>query len=105
MPKSTEESGLDNNGNQNKEVDMVETTVENLKEKLALNGFQEAVVRNLTKDNQAKSKVIIETTSLSNIEKRAQLEELGEKFNTEVKKILSPEQIKKYDKLIAKNKR
>ena len=89
----------------NKKVDIVEASIESLKEKLTLDGFQEAIVRNLIKDNQSKSKEIIETNTLSDIEKRALLEELGEKFNTDIKKILTPEQVLKYDKLISKNKK
>ncbi|WP_291136042.1 hypothetical protein [Flavobacterium sp. UBA7663] len=98
-------TGQYKNGNQNKKVDLVETSVESLKEKLNLDGFQEAIVRNLVKDNQAKSKEIIEAVSYSDIEKKNLLTELGEKFNTEIKKILLPEQIEKYEKLISKNKR
>ena len=98
-------AGQYKNGNQNKNVDLVETSVESLKEKLNLDGFQEAIVRNLVKDNQAKSKEIIEAVSYSDIEKRNLLAELGEKFNTEIKKILLPEQIEKYEKLISKKKK
>lgn len=90
---------------QNKKIDIVEASVESLKEKLNLDGFQEAIVRNLIKENQAKSKEIIETSTFSNVEKRAFLGELSEKFNIDMKKILSPEQIIKYDKLISKNKK
>lgn len=98
-------TGQYKNGNQNKKVDLVETSVESLKEKLNLDGFQEAIVRNLVKDNQAKSKEIIEAVSYSDIEKRNLLTELGEKFNIEIKKILLPEQIEKYEKLISKKKK
>ena len=57
-------TGQYGNGSQTKKVDLVETSVENLKEKLNLDGFQEAIVRNLIKDNQAKSKEIIEKSDL-----------------------------------------
>ena len=79
-------SGQYKNENQNKKVDLEETSVESLKEKLTLDGFQEAIVRNLIKENQTKSKEIIEDVSYSNIEKRKLLTELGEKFNIEIKK-------------------
>jgi len=97
-------SGQYKNENQNKKVDLVETSVESLKEKLILDGFQEAIVRNLIKENQTKSKEIIEDVGYSNIEKRNLLTELGEKFNVEIKKILIPEQLEKYEKLISKKK-
>jgi hypothetical protein len=98
-------SGQYKNENQNKKVDLVETSVESLKEKLTLDGFQEAIVRNLIKENQTKSKEIIKDISYSNIEKRNLLTELGEKFNVEIKKILIPEQLEKYEKLISKKKK
>ena len=98
-------SGQYKNENQNKKVDLVETSVESLKEKLTLDGFQEAIVRNLIKENQTKSKEIIEDVGYSNIEKRNLLTELGEKFNVEIKKILIPEQLEKYEKLISKKKK
>lgn len=98
-------TGQYKNGNQDKKVDLVETSVESLKEKLNLDGFQEAIVRNLVKDNQAKSKEIIEAVSYSDVEKRKLLNELGEKFNIEIKKILLPEQLEKYEKLISKKKK
>ena len=97
-------SGQYQNGNKNKKVDLVETSVENLKEKLNLDGFQEAIVRNLIKDNQAKSKEIIEAASYSDIEKRNLLTEIGEKFNLELKKNLTPSQIEKYEKFITKKR-
>ena len=48
---------------------------------------------------------IIEDVGYSNIEKRNLLTELGEKFNVEIKKILIPEQLEKYEKLISKKKK
>lgn len=98
-------SGQYQNGKQNKKVDIVETSVESLKTKLDLDGFQEAIIRNLVKENQAKSKEIIEATSYTDIEKRGLLTEIGEKFNTEIKKILSKEQLEKYEKFISKKKK
>lgn len=99
------ETGQYSKGNENKKVDYVESSVEKLKKELNLDGFQEAIVRNLIKDNQSKSKEIIETSSYSDIEKKNLLTEIGEKFNTEIKKILSPEQLEKYEKFIAKKKK
>ena len=52
-----------------------------------------------------KSKEIIEAVGYSDIEKRNLLTEIGEKFNLELKKILTPEQIEKYEKLISKKKK
>jgi hypothetical protein len=98
-------TGQYQNGKQNKKIDIVETSVESLKTKLDLDSFQEAIVRNLVKENQAKSKEIIEVTSYTDIEKRGLLTEIGEKFNTEIKKILSKEQLEKYEKFISKKKK
>ena len=98
-------AGQYQNGKQNKKVDLIETSVETLKKELTLDGFQEAIVRNLVKENQEKSKEVIEATSYTDSEKRALLTEIGEKFNTEIKKILSKEQLEKYEKFISKKKK
>lgn len=98
-------TGQYKNGSQNKKVDLVETSLENLKVKLNLDGFQEAIARNLIKDNQTKSKEIMEAISFSDVEKRSLLMELAEKFNTDLKKNLSAEQIEKYDDLTSKKKK
>lgn len=87
-----------------KKVDVVETSVENLKKKLKLDGFQEAIARNLIKENQRKYTEIIESTQYSDVEKRNLLTELGDKFNAELIKNLKPEQVEAYNKLIAKKK-
>ncbi len=98
-------AGQYQNGNQNKKIDLIESSVEKLKKELNLDGFQEAIVRNLVKENQSKSNEIIESNNLSNIEKRERLTDLGEKFNSEIKKILSKDQSEKYDKFISKKKK
>jgi hypothetical protein len=90
---------------QKTKVDFTEQSLEFFRKEIGIDGFQEAIVRNLIKENQAKSKEIIEAVSYSDLEKRNLLTELGEKFNIEIKKILQPEQIEKYEKLISKNKK
>ncbi len=97
-------TGQYKNDKQNKKIDIVENSLEFLKEKLKLDGFQEAIIRNLIKENQSKTKEIIEDLKLSDIEKRNLLVEIGEKFNTEIKKVLSKEQNVVYEKLINKKK-
>ena len=97
-------TGQYKNDKQNKKIDIVENSLEFLKEKLKLDGFQEAIIRNLIKENQSKTKEIIEDLKLSDIEKRNLLVEIGEKFNTEIKKVLSKEQNVLYEKLINKKK-
>lgn len=97
-------SGQYKNEKQNKKIDIVENSLELLKEKLMLDGFQEAIIRNLIKENQSKTKEIIEDLKLSDIEKKNLLVETVEKFNTEIKKVLSKEQNAVYDKLIDKKK-
>ena len=72
--------------------------------KLKLDGFQEAIARNLIKENQRKYTEIIESTQYSDVEKRNLLTEIGDKFNTELIKNLKPEQVEAYNKLIAKKK-
>lgn len=85
-----------------KKVDVVQASVDLLKEKLNLDGFQEAIARNLVTSNQTKSKEIIESRSYSDEEKRDILVKYADEFNLELKKNLSKEQIEKYDKMIAK---
>ncbi len=97
-------TGQYKNDKQNKKIDIVENSLDFLKEKLKLDGFQEAIIRNLIKENQSKTKEIIEDLKLSDIEKRNLLLEIGEKFNTEIKKVLSKEQNVLYEKLINKKK-
>lgn len=97
-------TGQYKNDKQSKKVDIVENSLEFLKEKLKLDGFQEAIIRNLIKENQSKTKEIIDDLKLSDIEKRNLLVEIGEKFNTEIKKVLSKEQNVVYEKLINKKK-
>jgi hypothetical protein len=97
-------TGQYKNEKQNKKIDFVENSLQFLKEKLKLDGFQEAIIRNLIKENQSKTKEIIEDLKLSDIEKRNLLEQIGEKFNTEIKKVLSKEQNVVYEKLINKKK-
>jgi len=90
---------------QKTKVDFTDQSLEIFRKEIDIDGFQEAIIRNLIKENQAKSKEIIEAVSYSDLEKRNLLTELGEKFNIEIKKILQPEQIEKYEKLISKNKK
>ena len=75
-------------------------SVDFLKAKLDLDGFQEAVVRNLVADNQEKSKEIMDSTTYSDVEKREMIKEIADDFTFKIKKSLSPEQIVKYEKLI-----
>ncbi len=89
---------------QNKKVDVVENSVQLLKDKLKLDGLQEAIIRTLIKENQTKTKEIIEDSKLSDIEKKDLLVEIGEKLNSEIKKVLSKEQYALYEKLINKKK-
>ena len=66
----------------------------------------EYLVMELEKNKEyEQSKEIIEAAGYSDIEKRNLLTEIGEKFNLELKKILTPEQIEKYEKLISKKKK
>lgn len=85
-----------------KKVDVVQASVDLLKEKLNLDRFQEAIARNLVTSNQAKSKEIIESRRYSDEEKRDILVKYADEFNLELKKNLSKEQIEKYEKMIAK---
>lgn len=98
-------AGQYTNTNKGEKTDIIESTIETLKKELNLDGFQEAIVRNLIKENQSKSKEIFESKDYNDIEKKNLLTELGDKFNIELKKILSDDQNKKYEKLFLKKKK
>ena len=84
--------------------DIINQSVAKFKEKLNLDGFQEAVAQNLVRSNYTKSKEIIESTLYSNEEKRDLIIKQGDNFNLEIKKVLSKEQAEKYEKMIAEKK-
>lgn len=100
VDRSIAPSQYKNTTKKNKKVDVVQNSVDFLKAKLDLDGFQEAVVRNLVTDNQEKSKEIMDSTTYSDVEKREMIKEIADDFTTKIKKSLSPEQIIKYEKLI-----
>ena len=84
--------------------DIINQSVAKFKEKLNLDGFQEAVAQNLVRSNYTKSKEIIESTLYSNEEKRDLIIKQGDNFNLEIKKVLSKEQAEKYEKMIDEKK-
>ena len=85
--------------------DIINQSVAKFKEKLNLDGFQEAVAQNLVRSNYTKSKEIIESTLYSNEEKRDLIIKQGDNFNLEIKKVLSKEQVEKYEKMITNKKK
>ncbi len=100
VDRSIAPSQYKNTTKKNKKVDVIQNSVDFLKAKLDLDGFQEAVVRNLVADNQEKSKEIMDSTTYSDVEKREMIKEIADDFTFKIKKSLSPEQIVKYEKLI-----
>ena len=100
VDRSITPSQYKNTTKKNKKVDVIQNSVDFLKAKLDLDGFQEAVVRNLVADNQEKSKEIMDSTTYSDVEKREMIKEIADDFTFKIKKSLSPEQIVKYEKLI-----
>ena len=100
VDRSIAPSQYKNTTKKNKKVDVIQNSVDFLKAKLDLDGFQEAVVRNLVADNQEKSKEIMDSTTYSDVEKREMIKEIADDFTFKIKKSLSPEQIAKYEKLI-----
>ena len=100
VDRSIAPSQYKNTTKKNKKVDVIQNSVDFLKAKLDLDGFQEAVVRNLVADNQEKSKEIMDSTTYSDVEKREMIKEIADDFTFKIKKSLSPEQIVTYEKLI-----
>ena len=70
----------------------LEATLENLKAKLNLDGFQEAIVKNLIKETDEKAMQIFNNSNLEKKEKSDLLEKLASSFKNNVLNILSEEQ-------------
>ena len=86
VDRSIAPSQYKNTTKKNKKVDVIQNSVDFLKAKLDLDGFQEAVVRNLVADNQEKSKEIMDSTTSSDVEKREMIKEIADDFTFKIKK-------------------
>nr|MCU0351476.1 hypothetical protein [Flavobacterium sp.] len=76
-----------------------EITLKKLADELNLDGFQQAVVKNLITDFSKSAKEINDATTLSPLEKSEKIGKESEKFKTKLFEILNEEQKEKHNKL------
>lgn len=96
-------SELYRNKSKSKEKTSIAETIENffLKE-IKMDGFQEAIIKNLAKEYEEKYNQIIGDNSLDELQKKGKFEDLNETFKAKVLEILNPEQQEIYLKKINK---
>lgn len=87
-----------------KKSDVLDASLEYMKENLELDGFQEAVFKNLLKENDEKATQIINDESIEKKEKEVILEKFAEQFKIEAFKVLNESQKVKYEELFTKSK-
>ena len=85
-------------------TDYLELTVQKLGETLSLDSFQQAIVKDLLKSNQAEQEKII-MLEIPTESKEEKILELHEKFNAKLVAILTPEQAKQFEELQSKSKK
>ena len=85
-------------------VNLTEKTLDFFKEKIKVDSFQEAVIKNLLNDYEVSAKKI-STSEATDFEKKDEFLLLGENFKSELKKVLSEEQFSKYEEFLNKKKK
>lgn len=91
--------------NQPNKSEVLESALEYLKTTLKLDGFQEAIVKNLIKENDEKASQILNNPNLEKKAKTDALEQLSNSFKNEVLAILNEEQKKIYEGISSNNKK
>mgnify|MGYP006197906925 FL=1 len=90
---------------QKAKVDFTEQSLDFFRKEIAIDGFQEAVIKNLIEDYQKSSKEIVDSESIETPEKRELLGILNGKFKEKLSEILTPEQFEKYNQLMEPKKK
>lgn len=90
---------------QKAKVDFTEQSLEFFRKEIGIDGFQEAVIKNLIEDYQKSSKEIVESQAIEDLEKKEQLGGLNEKFKSKLAEILTSEQFEKYKELMNPKKK
>ena len=90
---------------QKAKVDFTEQSLEFFRKEIGIDGFQEAVIKNLIEDYQKSSKEIVDSESMETPEKRELLGILNGKFKEKLSEILTPEQFEKYNQLMEPKKK
>ncbi len=85
-------------------IDYVALSIEKLNEKLSLDSFQEAAIGQLLKeDEQAENKIAEDDSPVE--AKYEKIVGMREKLNTQIKELLRPEQVAKYEEMSKKKKK
>jgi hypothetical protein len=87
-----------------KKSEILDASLEYMKDNLELDGFQEAVFKNLLKENDEKATQIINDEFIEKKEKEVILEKFAEQFKIEAFKVLNESQKVKYEKIFTKSR-
>lgn len=90
---------------QKQKADFTEESLEFFRKEIEIDGFQEAVIKNLLDDYEKSSKEIAESESIEAPKKKELLLNVVEKFKTQLTEILTAEQYEKYKNLMDSNKK
>ena len=90
---------------QKAKVDFTEQSLEFFRKEIGVDGFQEAVLRNLIEDYQKSSKEIVDSESIETLQKRELLGTLNGEFKEKLSETLTAEQLKKYNQLMQTKKK
>lgn len=93
------------NSNKNKEIDFVGETVKYLTKELKLDDFQAAAVREALEAEKDKLMEIAKDQDMRTPEKRDRTQEVTDRIDAKILKLLSPEQVEKYKVIQEKNKK
>ena len=85
-------------------VDYVEQTVAYYTKELTLDDFQAAAVKEIINEEKDNISAMREQTDATLDEKRDRSKAINDRIDTKIKAILSPDQLKKYEDMIAKRK-
>ncbi|MFY7728900.1 MAG: hypothetical protein ACOVRN_05240 [Flavobacterium sp.] len=88
-----------------KPKDQAESASEYYAKELGLDSFQEAAVLQIYKDEDNNVKAIIEDLEMTTDIKNEKIYQITERVDARIMKLLTPEQIEKFEKLKAKRKK
>lgn len=93
------------NTNKNKEIDFVGETVKYLSKELKLDDFQSAAVREALESEKDNLMELSKDQEMRMREKRDRMQEITDKIDAKIIKLLSPEQTEKYKAIQERNKK
>lgn len=93
------------NSNKNKEIDFVGETVKYLTKELKLDDFQAAAVREALESEKDNLMELSKDQEMRMQEKRDRMQEITDRIDAKIVKLLSPEQAEKYKEIQERNKK